>query len=298
MMVRFLRHVALFCAAWLLLSVFMTGCVCVVQGKDPARPRPVYVAGPPPPVKQEVIPQSPSSNYVWVPGYWDWNEVDNQWIWEDGRWAVPPQPGYVWQPSSYQDQGQGDWIYTPGQWVPSGGDTSGQVTPPIRPSSTDSTTPNKPVTPPIRPSSTDTTGPNTPTPPPVRPTGSDTSASDTPATPQVRPASSNAEASGNLATQPVRPSGGAGGSVKPEKVPGKPVKPIKPSTPDNKPSTPAKPGVKPPVKPPETQGAAPSAAKVSAAKKKVAKKCKVAPKCNCDNKCDPNENQKKCGDCL
>ncbi len=49
--------------------------------------------GPPPPPQREVIIAAPSPAYVWVPGYWNWQ---NRWIWMPGQWVMPPKPGFRW----------------------------------------------------------------------------------------------------------------------------------------------------------------------------------------------------------
>ena len=43
------------------------------------------VQPPPPPPPQRFVPRSPGRNYVWVPGYWNWN--GSRYYWQDGYWA-------------------------------------------------------------------------------------------------------------------------------------------------------------------------------------------------------------------
>jgi hypothetical protein len=43
------------------------------------------VQPPPPPPLVRVVPRSPGRNYVWVPGYWNWN--GNRYFWVNGYWA-------------------------------------------------------------------------------------------------------------------------------------------------------------------------------------------------------------------
>jgi hypothetical protein len=55
----------------------------VVSPVSPASPPPnVIVRQPPPPPREEARMASPSPEYVWVPGYWLW---DNGWVWVQGR---------------------------------------------------------------------------------------------------------------------------------------------------------------------------------------------------------------------
>ena len=58
---------------------------------------PAYPAAAPAP---EVVPVQPVSEAVWVPGYWNWNGYEYNWI--AGFWAVPP-PGFH--------------VYVAGGWV-------------------------------------------------------------------------------------------------------------------------------------------------------------------------------------
>ena len=54
------KMIALFAAAWFLLSVAMTGCTCVVNHYHYSKPRPQYVTGPPPAPREEVSSSAPS----------------------------------------------------------------------------------------------------------------------------------------------------------------------------------------------------------------------------------------------
>jgi len=67
---------------------------------------------PPPPLRQEAMTMPPSSVYVWVPGYWTWN---NGWQWTAGHWELPPQRMTTWVPGEWMARGQ-YWIWRPGHW--------------------------------------------------------------------------------------------------------------------------------------------------------------------------------------
>jgi len=67
---------------------------------------------PPPPLRQEAMTMPPSSAYVWVPGYWTWN---NGWQWTAGHWELPPQRMTTWVPGQWVPQGQ-NWVWRPGLW--------------------------------------------------------------------------------------------------------------------------------------------------------------------------------------
>jgi hypothetical protein len=41
----------------------------------------------------------PQQGGYWIEGHWSWDGT--QWVWLDGRWELPPQPGAVWVPPSF-----------------------------------------------------------------------------------------------------------------------------------------------------------------------------------------------------
>ena len=53
----------------------------------------------PPPPLHENVPDAPSDQYVWIPGYWIWRS--HSYIWSPGRWAIPPRPGAKWVPDKW-----------------------------------------------------------------------------------------------------------------------------------------------------------------------------------------------------
>jgi len=70
------------------------------------------VPEPPPPARPEVIPLAPLPSYVWMPGYWAWN---NGWQWVPGHWVQPPRGATTWMPGQWVPQGQ-HWVWSPGHW--------------------------------------------------------------------------------------------------------------------------------------------------------------------------------------
>ena len=53
---------------------------------------------PPPPLRAEVQPPMPAYGYEWTPGYWGWNNVENDYYWIPGLWVRPPAIGLLWTP--------------------------------------------------------------------------------------------------------------------------------------------------------------------------------------------------------
>jgi len=49
---------------------------------------------------------------VWIPGVWVWH---GRWVWETGRWSLPPRRGAVWVPHHYVYR-NGVHIWVQGGW--------------------------------------------------------------------------------------------------------------------------------------------------------------------------------------
>ncbi len=56
----------------------------------------------------------PSTQHVWVPGHWRWSE--GAYVWEMGRWEVPPTSNVVWTQPEWQRQGNG-FVLKEGYWA-------------------------------------------------------------------------------------------------------------------------------------------------------------------------------------
>jgi hypothetical protein len=78
----------------------------------------IYLEGPPPmppaPLA-ETIPAQPSSNSIWIPGYWSFENGD-RYSWVQGRWEVPPRGARAYQPAHWRQQGNG-YVYVRGFWM-------------------------------------------------------------------------------------------------------------------------------------------------------------------------------------
>lgn len=75
----------------------------------------VYVSEPMPAPRVEVVTLAPSSDMLWVDGYWQWG--GGGYAWTSGRWARPSRPGYVWLAPRYERR-QNRHVYIQGQWAP------------------------------------------------------------------------------------------------------------------------------------------------------------------------------------
>lgn len=93
----------------------LTGCVVApaYPAYDGGMAGEVYAPMAPPPLQTEVIPIAPSPVHVWIGGSWGWSS--GRYAWRPGYWAVPPRPGYVWQPRRW-DHGPRGWQSRGGRW--------------------------------------------------------------------------------------------------------------------------------------------------------------------------------------
>jgi hypothetical protein len=71
----------------------------------------------PPPMPappSEVQTAQPGSNYVWVPGHYQWRSSDRSYVWVPGSWVVPPA-GQVWIPGRWETRPEGN-VWVEGHW--------------------------------------------------------------------------------------------------------------------------------------------------------------------------------------
>jgi len=83
---------------------------------SPAKDRdPAYVdKAPPNPVNERPGVDPPSDKAVWIPGYWEWNGVQKDYVWTTGTWRNPP-PGRFWVNGYWKRDDKG-WYRVPGFW--------------------------------------------------------------------------------------------------------------------------------------------------------------------------------------
>lgn len=78
-----------------------------------AGPNTLVVTQAPPAPQQEIVSARPSSDHVWVGGYWTWR--NNRYEWVAGHWAVPPHSGATWIPPRWVPEGSAYRFYE-GYW--------------------------------------------------------------------------------------------------------------------------------------------------------------------------------------
>ena len=73
----------------------------------------VYVRVGPPPLRVEAIAVAPGPRYVWLPGFYRWNNAE--YVWVPGRYELPPRPRAVWVPPHWERHRRG-WYFVDGHW--------------------------------------------------------------------------------------------------------------------------------------------------------------------------------------
>jgi hypothetical protein len=93
----------------LFLSAVLGAAFCIgsVQAAD------IVVRLRPPALRVEHRSVRPGPNYVWVNGYHRWD--GNAYVWESGRWEVPPRAHAVWVAPRWQHRRDG-YVFVEGRW--------------------------------------------------------------------------------------------------------------------------------------------------------------------------------------
>ena len=71
----------------------------------------------PPKAIEEIPPEyrPDGDNIIWIPGYWSFEESEDEFLWISGLWRDMP-PGRRWVPG-YWSQVDGGYLWTPGEWI-------------------------------------------------------------------------------------------------------------------------------------------------------------------------------------
>ncbi len=77
----------------------------------------VSVSIAPPPLLVYEQPAVPGPDYVWMPGYWDWDEEYEDYYWVPGTWVLAPRPNYYWTPG-YWAWIDSFFVWHGGYWGP------------------------------------------------------------------------------------------------------------------------------------------------------------------------------------
>jgi len=68
----------------------------------------------PPALPVYVQPPCPAPGYIWMPGYWAW---DDDYYWVPGTWVMAPAVGVLWTPG-YWGWSEGAYLWHAGYWGP------------------------------------------------------------------------------------------------------------------------------------------------------------------------------------
>src|SRR5271166_1422266 len=71
----------------------------------------------PPPIPVYEQPICPADGYLWVPGYWAYDDDAGDYYWVPGTWVEAPQVGFLWTPG-YWGWGGNAFFFHEGYWGP------------------------------------------------------------------------------------------------------------------------------------------------------------------------------------
>ena len=71
----------------------------------------------PPPLPFYAQPLLPGDGYIWMPGYWAWDDFDGGYYWVPGTWVLPPAVGLLWTPGYWRWDGP-TFVFVDGYWGP------------------------------------------------------------------------------------------------------------------------------------------------------------------------------------
>lgn len=99
--------------AVLIFSAASTFAANAIPNAPTVPPAPV-VEKPLAPAANDTPGDQPSGQHVWVPGHWRWSE--GAYVWESGRWEIPPAANVAWYAPEWQGQG-GGYVLKEGYWA-------------------------------------------------------------------------------------------------------------------------------------------------------------------------------------
>ncbi len=106
------RHVVAPGVALLIFSSVSGQSASPVPSAPTVAPAPM-VDAPLAPAVNDTPGEQPSPQHHWVPGHWRWSE--GAYVWETGRWEIPPAAGVVWRAPQWRREANG-FVLVEGSW--------------------------------------------------------------------------------------------------------------------------------------------------------------------------------------
>src|ERR1700754_2080888 len=97
-------RVIIVAAAFGLVTPRLVIAAAAIPDASTVAPAPV-VEKPLTPAANDTPGEQPTPQHVWVPGHWRWSE--GAYVWESGRWEIPPTANVSWVPPRWEQQGNG-----------------------------------------------------------------------------------------------------------------------------------------------------------------------------------------------
>ena len=92
---------------------FVTAMFGIALGLGSAQAADVVVKVAPPAAIVETRGAAPGPQHVWIAGYHRWD--GRAYVWNPGRWEVPPRPHAVWVAPRWEHKG-GGYVFVEGRW--------------------------------------------------------------------------------------------------------------------------------------------------------------------------------------
>ena len=99
------------------LRVLLVALVVVVASSAAFSQVAISVSFGPPPLPVYEQPMCPGDGYIWVPGYWAWDDDYDDYYWVPGTWVEAPEVGYLWTPPWWGWE-NGVYLFHAGWWGP------------------------------------------------------------------------------------------------------------------------------------------------------------------------------------
>jgi hypothetical protein len=100
------------------LAILLASAAVVIAPATPAAAQlfvSIRIDDPPPPLPIYDQPPIPGPDYVWIPGYWAWDDYVGDFYWVPGTWTLAPRPGLLWTPP-WWGWDEGRYAFHPGYW--------------------------------------------------------------------------------------------------------------------------------------------------------------------------------------